>query len=604
MKSQKTIETGILYRKASLSAAQAKDDGRLITCSISSDVPYSRWFGREILSHGPGVMNLERVAAGACPFLADHDTTKLIGKVLSVTSDGHRASATIKIGNSQFAEEIYRDIKAGIRTEISIGYTIDEMQLVNEDRTTDEKEYLVNRWTLLHVASVTEPADITVGIGRANDENNHKTVVNYEVTNMGNQDKAVKHSEIIDILAIGKMHGLERESIAAVENGKTLAEFRKQVIAILSQREDAGPLAVGWTSEEIDEVNRNQTRSFSGNSGSRGTPITDAVFAQINELHKSREADRARNIHAELAKKQPGRNNRRGMLVDIGNISTRDLSTNVGTAGGYLVAENLNSNSFIDLLANETVAIKMGAKVLPGLTGDVTVPKQTGSSTAYWVNEGADLTESTPTLGQIRMTPHTVGGYVDITRRMLLQSSIDIENFIRADLARQIGIAIDLASLSGAGASGEPRGVLNTTGVGSVASGAVSLAKMIELVQDLADNNALRGSLGFAMDSGTCGTLCQTPVVDSTDSRMLLDEIPASGEFSRLLGHKLLVSNQLSSKVIFGDWSQLVIGMWSGLDVIVDNTTLGTSGGLRIIAFMDVDIAVRHPEAFSALTVS
>ena len=130
----------------------------------------------------------------------------------------------------------------------------------------------------------------------------------------------------------------------------------------------------------------------------------------------------------------------------------------------------------------------------------------------------------------------------------MLQSSIDVEAFLRADLARQIGIGVDLAILTGPGANGQPLGILNTTGIGSVTTGAVSLAKMIELVQDLADNNALRGQLGLRYGSGTCGKLSQTPVIDTTDSRMLMNEIPASGEFSRLLGHRVLVSNQLTTK--------------------------------------------------------
>lgn len=108
----KTIQTEVLYRKATLAPAGSKADERLISCSISSITPYRRWFGTEVLGHEPAHVNLERVTAKACPFLVDHNTTKIIGKVLSVRLDGSRATAKIKMGDSSLAREIYNDIQA------------------------------------------------------------------------------------------------------------------------------------------------------------------------------------------------------------------------------------------------------------------------------------------------------------------------------------------------------------------------------------------------------------------------------------------------------------------------------------------------------------
>lgn len=404
-----------------------------------------------------------------------------------------------------------------------------------------------------------------------------------------------------DVRALAKMYkdrlpNIESVAENFIRGGLGLDEFRPFIV---KEIEKASPdLDTSFTEAELDRVSGAQE-----NLARSSTPILDAVFAQMPEHHQAYESSRAIEAHRDLTRIHPGRKTVRGYLVPTGGM-TRGMATNVGTSGGYLVAEDLIASSFIELLRNETVCLRLGAKTLPGLVGDVTIPKQTGSTTTYWVNEGQDLTESAPTLGQIRMTPHTVGAYVDVTRRMLLQSAVDVEQLIRADLARQIAIAIDSAALSGNAANGQPRGLLNTTGIGSVASGALSLAKIVELVQDLADANALRGQLAFAMSSDACGKAVQTQVIASTDSRMLMDEIPAAGEFARLMGHRAIISNQLSSQIVFGDWSQMVIGMWSGLDVTVDTTTLSRSGGVRIVAFMDVDVAVKYPEAFSNFEIT
>lgn len=418
------------------------------------------------------------------------------------------------------------------------------------------------------------------------------------------QNDSTYQDRVADILAMAKMHqtsGMGVDLRKAAEpyliDGNSEG-FRQLVLK-----------AIDAAQPKPYEVSNSNKGLFAMNNEIKATPILDAVFSQLPEHAKADRTERARFNHDALKKSSPGRDVR-GMLIDLGSLSKdvsglqeRGLATNVGTSGGYAVAEELLTGSFVDMLRNEAVALKMGAKTLTGLVGDIAIPSQTGGAVAYWVDEGEDLTESQPAFGQIRMTPHTVGCYTDISRRMLLQSSLDIESFIRQDFARQLAIAIDQACLSGANANGEPGGLLNA-GIGSVADGAVSLAAVVELITDLSVGNALRGELGFAMDPLTTGKLVQAPVISSTDSRMLLDMFPAGGEFGNMLGHKVMVSNQLTNRIIFGDWSQLVLGMWSGLDVVVDRNTLAKSGGVRIVAFMDVDVAVRHAAAFSTLSVT
>jgi len=405
----------------------------------------------------------------------------------------------------------------------------------------------------------------------------------------------------LDIQAICKMHeqgcppGLMRAELDRFMVSGDVEGAKRRALDILAKH----------STPPVDlPLERGAFMTRSAEPGANEVGFCDIIKAQLPDYRNDAKVQKVMEIHEENVKLRPERSNRRGLIMPMGSLQTRDLATNVGTSGGYLVADNLQAGSFIDLLRNQTVTIPLGATTLSGLTGDVSIPKQTSGSTAYWVTEGEDLTESAQAFGQIRMTPHTVGAYVDLTRRMILQSSIDIESFVRQEIAKQLAVAIDLAALNGEGASGEPKGILQTSGIGTVSSGAVSLAKLVELHIDLAAENAYRGSLGYAIDPITGGKLMQEPYIDSTDSRMILNGMPVSGEAAPLLGHRALFTNQLTDRIIFGNWADLIIGFWSGLDVTVDRNTLSTSGGVRIVAFLDIDLAIRHAESFSTMEVT
>ena len=275
-------------------------------------------------------------------------------------------------------------------------------------------------------------------------------------------------------------------------------------------------------------------------------------------------------------------------------MQKRDMSTFVDSSGGYMVANNLVG--FVELLRNQSVVMTLGATVLSDLQGDVSIPKQTGAGTAYWVAEGGDLTESQQTLGQISLKPHTVGAYTDLTRRFRIQATPDGEQMVRNDLARVIGLAVDLAALNGSGAAGEPLGLLQTTGIGAktlATANTVTHGELCDIETHVEVDNALGGNLAYTANSTIAGKMRQTDT--ATDSgRWVLEGEKTSN------GYPFLMSNQVPSKyILFGNWSDMVLGMWSGLDINIDTASLSTSGGLRIVVMQDVDVALRHPESFA-----
>lgn len=290
----------------------------------------------------------------------------------------------------------------------------------------------------------------------------------------------------------------------------------------------------------------------------------------------------------------------------------RDLTVGTTTAGGHTVQTDLLAASFIDLLRNRMVVRQAGATVLSGLVGNVAIPRQTGGATAYWVAENGAPTESQQAFDQVTMSPKTVGAFTDISRRLLLQSSIDVEQFVRGDLSMVLALALDLASLHGSGSSNQPTGVAATSGIGSVAGGTNGLAPawthVVKLETEVATDNADLGNLSYITNAKVRGKMKETAKVSSTDSMMLWVDGPTP-----LNGYPAYVSNQVSSAltkgtssgvcsaIFFGNWADLIIGLWGGLDILVDPFTGSTAGTVRVVALQDADIAVRHPESFAAM---
>jgi HK97 family phage major capsid protein len=291
--------------------------------------------------------------------------------------------------------------------------------------------------------------------------------------------------------------------------------------------------------------------------------------------------------------------------------SGRDLVVGTPTAGGNLVATDLMSQSFIELLRNKMIVRAAGATVLAGLVGDVAIPRQTGGATAYWVAESGAPTESQQTVDQVALTPKTVGAFTDISRKLLKQSSIDVEMFVRNDLATVLALAIDLAALHGSGASNQPTGIASTSGIGSVVGGTNGLAPawshIVDLESEVAIDNADVGALAYITNPKVRGVLKQTEKASGTA------QFVWERGSQPLNGYPAFVTNQVASNldkgtsvgvcsaIFYGNWADLLIGMWGGLDVLVDPYTGGTAGTVRVIELQDVDIAVRHAQSFAAM---
>ena len=289
----------------------------------------------------------------------------------------------------------------------------------------------------------------------------------------------------------------------------------------------------------------------------------------------------------------------------------RDLISGASADGGALVATNLLAGSFIEALRARMGVRQAGALVLRGLVGDVAIPAQNAVNSASWVAENAAVSEVNPTYRQVTMAPKTLGTFTDISRHLMHQSTPAIETIVRNDIIKTLANEVDKQAIQGTGTSNKPTGILNTSGIGSVAMGTngdqATWAKVVEVWKEVATDNADVGALAFLTSPTQISRLMSIAKVSSSDSVMIMNDqknLMGYNVFSTTNSPDNLTKGTASgtcSALTFGNFNDLIIGEWGSLDISVDPYTNAAKGGTRIIGLYDVDVAVRHAESFAAI---
>ena len=588
-------------------------DERTFEFPFSSEYPVTRYFGSEVLSHDSKAPIFLRLNDGA-PFLFNHNPDKVLGVVerAYLDEDKKRAYAKIRFSRSDFAKQYLDDVKDGILRGISFGYSIDEV----EQR---EEGVLATSWTPHELSLVSIPADPTIGIGRSllseepampessqpedttitNEAPVEKQETRSAVTTAAtpapameeqtpnlevirSEAKKAEKDRVAAINALGAQHRMADLAQELVDGDNSIDEARAAFLEKLGTRQVEQPIRsadvtsndVGLSQKEVKRFSFVRALNYLANPGDQSA---------------RREAEFEIEV-CQAASKQYERSSN-GIVVP-NEVLRRDLNVGTATAGGNLVDDVLLSGSFIDLLRNRLALADAGMTTLTGINGNISIPKQGSSATAYWVGEGSSPTESQQTIEQVNLSPKTCGAFVDYSRKLLLQSSIDVEQMVRDDLARVLALELDRVGLNGSGSSNQPLGLINTTGIGTQTITTFgTFAEYIGMETDVAVANADAGSLRYIINASARGALKSTEKATNTGMFVY--------ENDEINGYPVTVTNQLANNdALFGDFSQLIMAMWSGLDLTVDPYAGATAGTVRIIALQDVDFAVKQPGAF------
>jgi len=628
------------HQRTEVTEFRSVGKGRTFEFPFSSEYPVERYFGKEVLKHDDRSVDFSRLNSGAAPLLWNHDPDRHIGIVerAYIDKETKRAYAKVRFSRNKFASEVLEDVKDGILRGISFGYQIKNME-------EDDGTFIADDWAVHEVSITPIPADPTVGIGRSlissnedlsdpsqpntinidnkspeeeirsaattaspsvpsMEEKSQETVVDTataveapepvlekversaEVDVAAEVKRALEEEQVrtSSIYAVCRQHGADDLTQGFIKDGKSVSEVNGEILDLISKRSEASNTPIRSTDMSSNEVGleAKEVKRFS---------FLRALHALSNPA--DRQAQDAASFEREVSEEASKRYGKpaNGILVP-NEVLKRDLTVGTATAGGNLVADDLLAGSFIDILRNRMAIMQAGTTVLSGLTGNISIPRQTAASTSYWVGEGSAPTESQQAFDQVNMTPKTLGGYVDFSRRTLLQASIDVEQFVRGDLAKVLALELDRAGIYGTGSSNQPTGLTQTTGIGTQTITTYgTFAEYIGMETDVASANADAGALKYIVNAAARGALKSTEKASNTAQFVW--------EGNEINGYPALVSNQLANNdVLFGDFSQLVLGTWSGVDLTVDPYAGATSGNVRVIALQDVDFAVKQPGAF------
>jgi HK97 family phage major capsid protein len=574
------------HRAMDMDDSAINEETRTVRMSISSEYPVERSFGMEILEHSADAIDLSFLNSGRAPLLLDHDPEKQIGVIESVELDSsaRRLRATARFGKGALAREAFDDVVDGIKSNISIGYAINKLERKDKDT------YVAKSWMPMEASLVSIPADVTVGVGRSSEpspkpviktdfKENPMSDQNFDIAAVEAEARKAAQRNAAQIVELGAKHSRSDLAQKAISEGRSIEEFRGELLDVIGSTRALEEKEIGMSKKEV--------KKFS---------LMRAIHALANPTDRRAQEAAAFEFECSRSAAESYGRTAQGILLPAEVLRNwkRDLNSSDDSA---LFSDDFRGGDFIDALRNASSVMQAGARMLGGLSGDVKIPKKTATASAAFISsEGGASSESEMTVGSVSLTPRTLGCFTDITRQLMIQSSLDVEALVRDDLAQSIALAIDLGALVGSGSSGQPTGIKNTNGINVVDFGTgitvPTWAQVIEMETKVREDNALGLGGSYISNATMYGALKAVEKAANTAQFVV-------GPDGNMNGYNTIVSNQVGAgDLYFGDFSQLLIGMFGGLDIVVDPHTQATSGTVRVVALQSVDVAVRHATAF------
>ena len=411
-----------------------------------------------------------------------------------------------------------------------------------------------------------------------------------------------------------KLHELLEKRAKAVTAMRALADKVEAETRDYTPDEDSKHAAL---KKEIGELDAKITRAKDVAEAERAAPAIihndnrgDGAYeerARSFSIIKAISASLGDNVDAgferEISQEVARRSGRKfqGIAVPDEVFLAERRTLLAGSTAADLIPNVHRADMFIDRLRASLVTGRLGATVLDNLVGDIDIPKQTGSSTAQWVAEDGSITETDATFDDVQLRPKTVGAMTSISRRTLINAVPSIEQIVRNDLANVIASEIDYQAIMGDGTGNTPTGVANVAGTQTASLTTPSWAEVLAFISAIQTDNADLGSLGWAMNPAAVAKLRGTIKATGEGAGFLMDSP------NDLAGYPVATTSAIPSAsgpittAIFGAWNQLIIAYWSGVDILANpfEATVYAKGRVKLRVMRDVDVKVRHAEAFA-----
>lgn len=624
------------YRELSFTREAVQVDTRTVELAFASEEPYERYWGIEILDCTAASINLSRLLNNA-PLLFNHNIDEYIGVVESVTLGPDKVCrATVRFGKSEDADKYYQDVLDGILTKVSVGYMIDEYQLISEK---DQQEtYRVTNWTPFEISMVTIPADDTVGLGRSMNGDEltpepihepkpepDKTDLTQEtnqarVSGFFNTPKETKMEltaeQIAAEAAFKKMTALEQDNLrtaALVAVGGKYSEY-----ITMSDVQDA--CSRGHTVQQLQDlvIERQKTKHSDTSNVQIGMnqqelsrySIARAVRALVTGDWK--EAGLEREASEAASKKFGTGLTGRGFLLPFDMMAKRDFAVGTAAEAGNLVATDLRGDLFVDVLRNQLSLGKLGVTMLYGLTSNIDMPRKTVSGVSGFLAETALATETQPNTGKVTIAPKRISSFIEFSKQAVIASSLAVEPMLRKDIIDDLNVRVEDGVINGNGIGSNMRGIRNTSGIGSVVGGPnglqVNWGHIVGLESAVANVNAEPDvNAGYLMNTRTRGWL--KTVQKAANLPFIWDNgaQPLNGYRSEVTNNvpgnlTKGTANSIASSLIYSSmWDMQVLGFFGSLEILLDEVSIASNGMNRLILNAFVDTGCRRPANFAVM---
>jgi len=535
---------------------------------------------------------------------------------------------------------IEQDVIDGIRKRVSVGYQIITRKLVETRQVGDQlvKVFRATLWKPLEVSMAAIPADPEVGLGRsAGDRQSREQQFNWVETDMGDQAPEQEERTMPDpnketTQPETRTAPAPASAAATITVEETLTKRNEEVKEImdLCKREGVLANAADWVAQGLtkrdvglmilDLKQKQQTRTSQPPAEQLGNARDLERYSYRRALEQGLRLREGRGepdglegeVHQQLKSRlHPKFEDHGGIYLPL-RTSQRDVrALDSKTAGKGLELVQENAQDLIELLRTRPLVASFGARILSDLTAPIPFPKQTGGMAMYWMpeNGGVDVTDSDLGTGLVMLSPKTVMGMGKLSRQLIAQASIDSEAMVRDELVNADARIIDKSVLHGAGVNGEPTGIYVAPDVNVKAMGGVpDYPKIIDCESAVADKQADVGNLAWMTTPLMAGKMMQTLEFSAAGARPIWTGTFREGVMG---GYRAGATNQVRKDMgagsdehgmIFGNWNDVVIGFWGGIEVTVDPYTLAGQAMLRVISYHLLDVILRHGESFTKAT--
>ncbi len=604
----------------SFGITRAVSDGELIKMSVSSETEIEDWPGQIlILDHSLESVRMERIKKAGVG--RDRHFGRQLCSVERAEIEDQKLQVWVRFCNDDDAQAFRKDVMDGIRRNVSIDANVHRATLV-EQRDNAEVFRAID-WEPLGFSFEPYPADINVGVGRSLEnkptapaiitrtKQEEATMPDLTLEQIREEVRAEEKAKIArelhdaksavqsnevhaKILKLARKYGCEDLAESAIESGMSIDKFQAQLLEKVDLSRAAEPVA-----------------RLNPDSGRAGISETEAKQFSILRACRMAAAGRLDGFEAEMSQeisRKLGREPQAGGFFVPAEVSEISMPVRRATmaagnfaTGGATVATE--TRSMIELLRNMTVVERAGARVLNDLVGDVSFPRQTAGSTISSKAETATATETNATTDDIKGTPHRLTAFVPFTRQLLAQSSTDVEAWLREDLMTQAAIQMDYQCLFGTGAAGQVKGVALTTGIKTLTYGAAATwAKVVEHETVIDTANALMGSLAYVTSPSAKGKW-KTKSKDAGSGQFIWQNNLVN-EYAAYATNQIASTGTYANRSFFANWRDMLILMWSGMEIIVDPYSAKKTGQIEIQIEKMWDMILRHPESFSMSTDS